>query len=197
VGSLTARLARVVTARAGRLPTRRQASGRGVRSVPGRHQSPTLAFASDRCVPRMARLGVRSGSGSRSLGRSKTLQMRRIEGTRANGCEHHAHLPCRKVVGRESRFVCPHEEANWVHRRVVVYKSRVRLKRYKVVDVCHIPPPLRTSDCLSPRVAAAAVLTGANSRGERRPRTSAKAAPGRVRTVLQTGQNEGVPANAE
>jgi secreted PhoX family phosphatase len=34
----------------------------------------------------------------------------------------------------------------------------------------HIPPPLRTSDCLSPRVAAAAVLTGANSKGERRPK---------------------------
>jgi hypothetical protein len=40
-----------------------------------------------------------------------------------------------------------------------------------------------------------AVLTGANSRGGRRPRTSAKAAAGRVRRFLQRRKSEGVPAN--
>src|SRR5262249_6350101 len=51
--------------------------------------------ASERRVARMAgSASVRVPSGSPA--RTKTLQTRRIERTVANGCEHRAHLPCRR-----------------------------------------------------------------------------------------------------
>src|SRR5262249_45558684 len=46
-------------------------------------------------VARMARLAV-ARVRSRSLGRTKMLQSKRFERTRANGCERRAHLPCRR-----------------------------------------------------------------------------------------------------